>query len=65
MATLVELGEVKATRIHYAVEYTDRRGRRRRQRRTTLNAAEHFRRSLRMGSDAIIRMITRQARKAI
>ncbi len=46
-------------RIHYAVEYTDNRGRRRRQRRDTLQSAEQFRRQLRMGSDAIIRIIAR------
>lgn len=51
------------SRVHYAVEYTDGRGRRRRARRSTLLGAERFKRGLRLGADAIIRLIVRQAGK--
>lgn len=56
--------EAKATRVHYAVEYTDGFGRRRRARRSTLTGAERFKRGLRFGANAIIRLVTRQAKAA-
>jgi len=49
-------------RIHYAVEYTDVQGRRRRARRQTLMGALSFKRGLRLGADAVIRIVTRSAR---
>jgi hypothetical protein len=51
-----------ATRVHYAVEYIDRSGRRRRARKATLRGAESFKRRLRMGSDPTIRLVTRKAK---
>jgi hypothetical protein len=57
-------GEARlATRIHYAVEYTDAIGRRRRARRTTLGSAERFSRGLRLGSDPVIRIVWRQVKR--
>jgi hypothetical protein len=56
----VETGAAAIARVHYAVEYTDNRGRRRRARRSTLTGAERFKNGLRLGSEAIIRLIVRQ-----
>jgi hypothetical protein len=54
--------ELIATRVHYAVEYIDRSGRRRRTRKATLRGAESFKRHLRMGSAPTIRLVTRKAK---
>jgi hypothetical protein len=48
--------------MHYAVEYIDRSGRRRRTRKATLRGAESFKKHLRMGSDPTIRLVTRKAK---
>jgi hypothetical protein len=53
-----------ATRVHYAVEYIDRSGRRRRARKATLRGAESFKKHLRMGSDPTIRLVTRKVKAA-
>lgn len=64
VGTTEATGEAKPiTRIHYAVEYTDPTGRRRRSRRPTLGSAERFTKHLRLGSDAVIRMVVRQAKR--
>ena len=52
-----------APRVHYAVEYTDRAGRRRQQKKKTLRGAESFKRRLRMGSNPKIRLVTRKAER--
>jgi hypothetical protein len=53
---------VVTARVSYAVEYTDRAGRRRRQRKSTLMGALKFKRRLRMGSNPQISVVTRKAR---
>ena len=51
-----------APRVHYAIEYIDRAGRRRQEKKSTLRGAESFKRRLRLGSDPKIRLVTRRSR---
>jgi hypothetical protein len=51
-----------APRVHYAIEYIDRAGRRRQEKKSTLRGAESFKRRLRLGSDPKIRLVSRKSR---
>jgi hypothetical protein len=54
--------EQRFQRVHYAIEYIDRAGRRRQEKKSTLRGAESFKRRLRLGSDPKIRLVTRRSR---
>ena len=49
-------------RVHYSVEYVRRPRPARRARRSTLIGAERFKNGLRLGSEAIIRLVRQVAR---
>jgi hypothetical protein len=61
--TEAELGDATTTKMHYAIEYVDVFGRRRRARRPTLGSAERFKRSLRFGSNPEIKMVVRTVKR--